>query len=84
MDVMMKAYEEGKHVGMNWPDGESVGYDEVDEVKISVLESDERWRKVCIDGTIVDIPEGGEMNIKMLDHSLFKALASPHILEGSV
>ncbi|CAG7561619.1 unnamed protein product [Fusarium equiseti] len=84
MNVMMKAYEEGKHVGMSWPDGESVGYDEVDEVKISVLESDERWRKVCIDGTIVDIPEGGEMNIKMLDHSLFKVLASPHILEGSV
>ncbi|KAJ4131434.1 hypothetical protein NW768_005620 [Fusarium equiseti] len=84
MDVMMKVYDGGKHVGMNWPDGETVGYDEVDEVKISVLESDERWRKVCIDGTIVDIPEGGEMNIKMLDHSLFKILASPRILEDSV
>ena len=84
MDVMMKAYDGGKHTDMSWPDGESVGYDEVDEVKILVLESDERWRKVCIDGTIVDVPEGGEMNIKMLDHGLFKILANSSILEGSV
>ncbi|KAF4969628.1 hypothetical protein FSARC_3207 [Fusarium sarcochroum] len=82
MSVMMKAYDEGSHVGMDWPDGERVGYDEVDEVKISVLEDDERWRKVCIDGTIVEIPKGGEMSIKMLDHSLFKILASPRVLEG--
>ncbi|KAH7248977.1 ATP-NAD kinase-like domain-containing protein [Fusarium redolens] len=82
MSVMMKAYDEGSHVGMQWPDGEKVGYDEVDEVKISVLEKDERWRKVCIDGTIVEIPEGGSMSIKMLDHSLFKILASPVVLES--
>ncbi|KIL92619.1 hypothetical protein FAVG1_03799 [Fusarium avenaceum] len=82
MSVMMKAYDEGSHVGMNWPDGEQVGYEEVDEVRISVLEEDERWRKVCIDGTIVEIPKGGSMSIKMLGHSLFKILASPRILEG--
>ncbi|RBA17041.1 hypothetical protein FPRO05_01765 [Fusarium proliferatum] len=82
MSVMMKAYDEGSHVGMQWPDGEKVGYDEVDEVKISVLERDERRRKVCIDGTIVEIPEGGDMSINMLDHSLFKILASPVILES--
>ncbi|KAM0350075.1 hypothetical protein ACHAPU_003238 [Fusarium lateritium] len=84
MSVMMKAYDEGGHVGMNWPDGERVGYDEVDEVRISVLEDDQRWRKVCIDGTIVDIPKGGSMSIKMFDHSLFKILASPHVLKGRV
>ncbi|KAM0563458.1 hypothetical protein ACHAPJ_001179 [Fusarium lateritium] len=82
MNVMMKAYDEGSHVGMDWPDGERVGYDEVDEVKISVLEDDERWRKVCIDGTIVEIPKDGELSIKMLDHSLFKILASSRVLEG--
>ncbi|KAF5540284.1 diacylglycerol kinase catalytic [Fusarium mexicanum] len=82
MSVMMKAYDEGSHVDMQWPDGEKVGYDEVVEVKILVLEKDERWRKVCIDGTIVEIPEGGNMSIKMLDHSLFKILASPIILES--
>ncbi|SPJ73450.1 uncharacterized protein FTOL_03180 [Fusarium torulosum] len=82
MSVMMKAYDEGSHVGMDWPDGEQVGYEEVDEVRVSVLEEDERWRKVCIDGTIVEIPKGGSMSIKMLGHSLFKILASPRALEG--
>ncbi|KAG8667118.1 hypothetical protein FPOAC2_12271 [Fusarium poae] len=84
MDVMMKAYNGGKHIGMDWPDGERVGYDEVDEVKISVLESDERWRKVCIDGTIVEIPKGGDMAIKMIGRDLFKILASPRVLEDRV
>ncbi|KAM0225504.1 hypothetical protein ACHAQD_001440 [Fusarium lateritium] len=82
MSVMMKAYDEGSHVGMDWPDGERVGYEEVDEVRVSVLEEDERWRKVCIDGTIVEIPTGGSMSINMLGHSLFKILASPRVLEG--
>ncbi|KAF4452642.1 hypothetical protein F53441_4544 [Fusarium austroafricanum] len=81
MSVMMKAYEQGSHVGMQWPDGEQVGYDEVDVVRISVLETDERWRKVCIDGTIVEIPQHGNMSIAMLGHSLFKILASPVALE---
>ncbi|KAL4729468.1 hypothetical protein ACLX1H_003888 [Fusarium chlamydosporum] len=31
MDVMMKAYDGGKHIDMDWSDGERVGYDEVDE-----------------------------------------------------
>ncbi|KAF5000609.1 hypothetical protein FGRMN_1641 [Fusarium graminum] len=84
MNVMIKAYAEGSHVGMDWPDGERVGYDEVDEVRISVLEDDERWRKVCIDGTIVEIPKDGSMSIKMLDHSLFKILASPLVLKGCI
>jgi diacylglycerol kinase family enzyme len=84
MSVMMKAYDEGSHVGMNWPDGEQVGYEEVDEVRVSVLEEDERWRKVCIDGTIVEIPKGGSMSIKMLGHSLFKILATPSVLEGRI
>ncbi|KAF9771910.1 hypothetical protein IL306_010419 [Fusarium sp. DS 682] len=81
MSVMMKAYDEGSHVGMQWPDGEKVGYEEVDEVQVSVLENDERWRKVCIDGTIVEIPPDGSMGIKMLGHSLFKIVASAVVLE---
>ncbi|KAF4343100.1 diacylglycerol kinase catalytic [Fusarium beomiforme] len=82
MSVMMKAYDEGSHVGMEWPDGEKVGYEEVDEVKISILENDERRRKVCIDGTIVEVPQDGSMSIKMLGHSLFKILVSPVVLES--
>ncbi|KAJ4317044.1 hypothetical protein N0V84_007569 [Fusarium piperis] len=82
MNVMLKAYEEGSHVGMKWDDGERVGYDEVDEVRITVLEDDERWRKVCIDGTIVEIPKGGQMSVKMLDHIIVRVLADTHLWEG--
>ncbi|KAM5348156.1 hypothetical protein ACJ41O_007980 [Fusarium nematophilum] len=82
MNVMMKAYEEGSHIGMQWPDGERVGYDEVDEVRVKILEDDERWRKVCIDGTTVEVPKGGEMSIKMFDYSLAQVLVNPTVLEG--
>ena len=79
MEVMMKAYDNGRHVGTEWSDGERVGYDEVDEVKVVVLEHDERWRKVCIDGTIVEIPKDGSMSIKMLGQGLFKVLANSRL-----
>ncbi|KAI1179357.1 ATP-NAD kinase-like domain-containing protein [Nemania sp. FL0916] len=77
MEIMMAAYDGGKHVGMRWAgtaeqgqDGgesekgeeeEGVGYDTINEVRIRILEEDPRWRKVCIDGTIVEIPAGGCM-----------------------
>ncbi|KAI0882754.1 TRM-domain-containing protein [Annulohypoxylon maeteangense] len=67
MDIMMQAYNEGKHIGMKWTndDGkeEEVGYDEAKVVKITTLEEDARWRKVCIDGTIVELPQGGSMTV---------------------
>ncbi|KAF2971093.1 hypothetical protein GQX73_g2421 [Xylaria multiplex] len=72
MEIMMAAYDGGKHVDMRWEgkkaqgqDGEvreeRVGYHEINEVKITTQEEDARWRKVCIDGTIVEIPSGGYM-----------------------
>ncbi|ORY62919.1 ATP-NAD kinase-like domain-containing protein [Pseudomassariella vexata] len=68
MDIMMQAYAGGKHVGMQWTtdDGkeEQVGYDEIQEVKVTTLEEDARWRKVCIDGAIVELPRGGSMVVK--------------------
>ncbi|KAJ4294835.1 hypothetical protein N0V88_005069 [Collariella sp. IMI 366227] len=49
----------GAHVGMR-----EVGYEEVEEVKVTVEEEDARWRKVCVDGSIVElekgVDEGGE------------------------
>ncbi|TGJ79271.1 hypothetical protein E0Z10_g9503 [Xylaria hypoxylon] len=72
MEIMMAAYNNGRHVDMRWggtaaqgQDGnkgeDGVGYDEIDEVRITTHEEDARWRKVCIDGTIVEIPSGGRM-----------------------
>lgn len=60
MEIMMAAYRGGEHIGM-----EGVGYeggegdDEVEEVRVDVRETDARWRKVCVDGTIVEVEEGG-------------------------
>lgn len=72
MDIMKAAYQEGAHVGMRWKvkngvgeeeEDDGVGYEEVDEVRVTVLEDDPRWRKVCIDGTIVEIEKGGWMSV---------------------
>ncbi|KAH7328277.1 ATP-NAD kinase-like domain-containing protein [Stachybotrys elegans] len=59
MDIMMAAYADGKHVHMD-----SVTYKEVQEVKVEMAEQDARWRNVCIDGTIVEVPQSGHMTVK--------------------
>ncbi|KAH6659847.1 ATP-NAD kinase-like domain-containing protein [Truncatella angustata] len=67
MDIMIQAYNNGKHVDMEWEgtkgETEKVGYVDVQDVKVTTHEKDARWRKVCIDGTIVEIPEGGSMAV---------------------
>ncbi|KAI0393469.1 ATP-NAD kinase-like domain-containing protein [Xylariaceae sp. FL0594] len=72
MEIMMAAYDGGKHVGLRWSldqDGEgereeAVGYEQIDELRITTHEEDKRWRKVCIDGTIVEIPRDGCMVVR--------------------
>lgn len=59
MEIMMAAYAGGKHVGM-----EGVGYEAVEEVRITTREEDARWRKVCIDGTIVEVPKDGTVTVR--------------------
>ncbi|KAH6607545.1 hypothetical protein Trco_003858 [Trichoderma cornu-damae] len=83
MDVMMKAYDGGKHIGAKWDDGHEVRYQEVDEVRVTILEEDERWRKVCIDGTIVDIPKGGQLSVKREEESGFQVLVDSRVLPSS-
>ncbi|MBE3112072.1 MAG: hypothetical protein IMZ46_16470, partial [Acidobacteria bacterium] len=56
MEIMRAAYDDGKHVGMA-----DVGYEEVEALEVSVLGENARWRKVCVDGTIVDVPAGGRV-----------------------
>lgn len=83
MDVMMKAYDGGKHIGTKWDDGHEVRYEEVDEVRVTILEEDERWRKVCIDGTIVDIPKGGQLSVRKEEKSGFQVLVDSQVLPSS-
>ena len=76
MEVMMAAYQDGAHVGLTW-DGEDggggpqrrVGYEPVEALRVTIREEDPRWRKVCIDGTIVEIEQGGWMEVRRADKS---------------
>ncbi|KAK4178188.1 ATP-NAD kinase-like domain-containing protein [Triangularia setosa] len=58
MEIMQAAYRGGEHIKM-----EEVGYEEVEAVKVFIKEEEPRWRKVCIDGTIVEIEKGGWMKV---------------------
>lgn len=85
MDVMKAAYDNGSHVGMRWTgeDGreEGVGYQEVEEVRVTVREEDPRWRKVCIDGTIVELPpRGGWMRVKTMPEPRFDVVVDKSVV----
>ncbi|POS73271.1 diacylglycerol kinase catalytic domain-containing protein [Diaporthe helianthi] len=69
MEIMAAAYNNGAHVGI-----EGVGYEAVDYVKVTTHEEDARWRKVCIDGTIVEIPRGGTMTVKKSPEARIRVL----------
>lgn len=69
MEIMMAAYREGEHVGM-----QEVGYEEVDEVKVAIAEEDAGWRKVCVDGSIVEVERGGWMKVQREDGERVKVL----------
>ncbi|RYP62214.1 hypothetical protein DL769_007403 [Monosporascus sp. CRB-8-3] len=83
MDIMTRAYDGGRHVDMRWAgeDGEErVGYDEIAEVRVTTLEPDPRWRKVCVDGTIVEIPQGGSMTVKVEEEAHLRILVDRSIV----
>ncbi|OAA54841.1 cortical actin cytoskeleton protein vip1 [Niveomyces insectorum RCEF 264] len=63
MEVMMAAYNDASGEPRQ-DDEERVGYEAVEALEVVVHEHDARWRKVCIDGTIVEIPEGGWMRVR--------------------
>jgi diacylglycerol kinase family enzyme len=73
MEAMMKAYDGGKHVTVEWDDGEKVRYEEVGEVRI-VSTDEGRWRVFCVDGTIVQVEKGGGMSVKRAERDLFRVL----------
>jgi len=46
------------------------------------VEEEERWRKVCVDGTIVEIPRGGYMSVTrgVESDSGFQVLVDPRVV----
>ncbi|PVH77733.1 hypothetical protein DL98DRAFT_423243 [Cadophora sp. DSE1049] len=63
MEVMKAAYDNGRHLK-----NQSVGYEKVDGIKIVFREEGEdwKWRRCCIDGSIVGVEEGGWMEVRVL------------------
>ncbi|KEY71427.1 hypothetical protein S7711_05688 [Stachybotrys chartarum IBT 7711] len=76
MAVMMAAYADGKHV-----DREEVRYEEIEQLRVEMREEDDRWRKVCIDGTSVEIPQGGHMAVSKVQASPFRILVDPSLVK---
>lgn len=59
--IMSLAYQGGKHV-----EEKCVDYEEVEGVRIEALpeEVEDRWRRVCVDGTIVQLEKGGWVEVR--------------------
>ncbi|KAJ2898293.1 uncharacterized protein MKZ38_004018 [Zalerion maritima] len=78
MKIMHAAYAGGCHVVL-----EGVGYFPVERLRVTVREPDPRWRKVCIDGTIVELEEGGWMEVSTGQESRLKVLVPQKVAEES-
>ncbi|KAK7927010.1 hypothetical protein PG985_004008 [Apiospora marii] len=90
MEIMTRAYDGGRHVGMTWPaaDGEAgkqegVGYEQVGEARVETREQDARWRKVCVDGTIVELPLGGSMTVRTEAAAHLDILVDPSVVAAA-
>lgn len=59
MNVMGLAYQDGRHVNT-----EVVGYDDIIGFRIDFDEENDRWRRICIDGKIIVIKEGGWISVR--------------------
>jgi len=62
MGIMKAAYEGGRHVRE-----EGVEYEEVEGMRVEVEEEGDeggRWRRVCVDGRIVRMEEGGWVEVR--------------------
>ncbi|KAF8543211.1 ATP-NAD kinase-like domain-containing protein, partial [Trichophaea hybrida] len=58
MEIMGKAFKDGEHVV-----DRRVWYEEVEGIRIKMEEREEKWRRVCLDGAIAVLPEGGTMEV---------------------
>lgn len=59
MRIMGLAAQGGLHIG-----DDLVGYDDIAGIKIDIEEKDARWRRICVDGKIVQVNEGGWVEVR--------------------
>ncbi|KAJ9609653.1 hypothetical protein H2200_005981 [Cladophialophora chaetospira] len=58
MRILGLAYQAGQHVT-----DPKVTYEDIEALRIEFDEEEEQWRQVCVDGKIVQVPEGGWMEV---------------------
>ena len=59
MKLLTLAYQGGKHV-----EDDRVAYREIVGLQIDFDEQDARWRRVCVDGKIVRVEQGGWVEVR--------------------
>ncbi|KAI9769935.1 MAG: hypothetical protein M1840_003644 [Geoglossum simile] len=75
MRLVQRTYAGGKHV-----DDSAVTYEEIEGLRIDFEEEEERWRKVCVDGAIVVVEEGGWAEVWRDQRSTVDVLVNPQSL----
>jgi len=65
MRILTMAFGDGGHVKE-----EAVGYQEIEGLRIELSESDSRWRRICVDGKIVQVEEGGWVEVRKESHDV--------------
>ncbi|KAG6016659.1 hypothetical protein E4U54_000800 [Claviceps lovelessii] len=79
MQAMTGAYHGGQHTLLEWDNGHRVLYEEVAAVRVTTQEEDPRWRKFCVDGTIVEVEKGGGMVVERVEEALFWVLVDGRV-----
>jgi diacylglycerol kinase family enzyme len=70
MRILGLAFQDGQHIT-----DEAVGYDDIVGMRIDFDEADGRWRRVCVDGKIVRVGEGGWVEVRKNDLDVVDIIA---------
>lgn len=70
MRIMGLAYQGGQHIS-----DDAVGYDDIAGMRIDFDESESRWRRVCMDGKIIQVGEGGWVEMRKNDLDVLDIIA---------
>ena len=71
MRIMAKAEQGGVHVRED-----AVGYDDIVGLRIEFEEDDARWRRVCVDGNIVQVNKGGWVEVRREPRDVLDIIAA--------
>jgi len=70
--VLAAAYRNGEHLR-----SEHVGYHEIEGLRIDVDEEDPKWRRICVDGKIIQLGKGGWVQVEREHRNLLDVLYMP-------